>query len=82
MPAAIKIMTSNEIKSRAKDFSTRLSLFDTGTDAYLRQDNSLMSTSLPSSTVTVIHTPGPENLTTTQTGYTNCLKMIKGTCIN
>jgi hypothetical protein len=26
MPAATKIMTSNEIKSRAKDFSTRLSL--------------------------------------------------------
>jgi hypothetical protein len=51
MPAATKIMTSNEIKSRAKDFSTRLSLFDTGTDAYLRPDNSLMSISLPSSTI-------------------------------
>jgi hypothetical protein len=71
MPAATKIMTSNEIKSRAKDFSTRLSLFDTGTDAYLRQDNSLMSTSLPSSTV--IHTAGPENLTATQTGLLHLL---------
>ncbi len=70
-PAATKIMTSNEIKSRAKDFSTRLSLFDTGTDAYLRQDNSLMSTSLPSSTV--IHTAGPENLTATQTGLLHLL---------
>jgi hypothetical protein len=30
-------------KSRAKDFSTRLSLFDIGTYAYLRQDNSLIT---------------------------------------
>ncbi len=71
MPAATKIMTSNKIKSRAKDFSTTLSLFDIGTDAYLRQDNSLMSTSLPSSTV--IHTAGPENFTATQTGLLHLL---------
>jgi hypothetical protein len=51
--------------------------FDTGTDAYLRQDNSLMSTSLPSSTV--VHTAGPENLTATQTGLLHLLvKDYKG----
>ncbi len=71
MQAATKIMTSDEIKSRAKDFSTRLSLFDNVTDAYRRQDNSLVSTSLPSSTV--IHTAGTENLTATQTGLLHLL---------
>jgi hypothetical protein len=71
MPAATKMMKANEIKSRARDFSIRLSLFDTGTDAYLRQDNILMSTSLPSSMV--IHTAGPKNLTATQTGLLQLL---------
>ena len=42
MPASTKIMTACETKTKSKGFVTRLSLFNTGTDAYLRQDNSLV----------------------------------------
>jgi len=36
MPASTKIITASEIKAKSKEFTMRLSLFDTGTDAYLR----------------------------------------------
>ena len=36
MPAPTKIMTACETKTKSKGFVTRLSVFDTGTDAYLR----------------------------------------------
>ena len=58
MPASTKIITAREIKTKLRDFDKRLSLVDTGTDAYLRQDNSLMSPLFPSSTV--INTAGPD----------------------
>ncbi len=66
MPASTKIMTACETKTKSKGFFTRLSLFDTGTDAYLRQDNSLFSSHLPSTMV--INTTGPETLKASQTG--------------
>jgi hypothetical protein len=71
MPASTKIITASEIKAKSKEFTMRLSLFDTGTDAYLRQENSLMCSLLPSSTV--ISTAGPENLTASQSGMLNML---------
>ena len=63
MPASTKIITSGEIKD---NFVTRRSLFDTGTDAYLRQDDSMMHPLFPSSTV--ISTAGPEQLKASHSG--------------
>ena len=71
MTASTKIFTANEIKANSKEFVTKLSSFDTGTDAYLRQDNSLMSSLVPSSTV--ISTAGPENLKASHSGILNML---------
>ena len=71
MPASTKILTACETKTKSKGFVTRLSLFDTGTDAYLRQDNSLFSSHLPSTMV--INTAGPETLSASQTGLLNLL---------
>ena len=63
MPASTKLITAGEVKD---NFVTRLSLFDTGTDAYLRQDDNLMWPLFPSSTI--IHTAGSEQLKASQTG--------------
>ena len=63
MPASTKIITANEVRD---NFVTRRSLFDTGTDAYLRQDESLMYPLFPSSTV--IHTAGPDQLRASHSG--------------
>ena len=63
MPASTKIITANEVRD---NFVTRRSLFDTGTDAYLRQDESLMYPLFPSSTV--IHTAGPDQLRASRSG--------------
>jgi hypothetical protein len=71
MPAPTKIMTACETKTKSKGFVTRLSLFDTGTVAYLRQDNSLFSSYLPSTLV--INTARPETLNASQTGLLNLL---------
>ena len=57
MPASMRIITAGEIRD---SFVTRRSLLDTETDAYLRQDVSLMSPIFPSSTV--IHTAVPDQL--------------------
>ncbi len=62
----------NDISDRKLcDFDTRLSLFDTGTGAHLRQDDSLVCPLMPSSTV--IHTAGPDRLKATQAGLLNRL---------
>jgi hypothetical protein len=71
MPASTKITTACETKTKSKGFVTRLSLFDTGTDAYLRQDNSLFSSYLPSTMV--FNIAGPETLSASQTGLLNLL---------
>ncbi len=41
MPASTKIISAREIDTELSYFDTRLSLFNTGTDAYLRQDKVL-----------------------------------------
>jgi uncharacterized membrane protein YqjE len=71
MPASTKIITASEIRSKTDDFNKRLSLVDTGTDAYLRQDDSLMFPLFPSSTV--INTAGPDQLTASKSGLLNLL---------
>ena len=71
MPASTKIITANEIRTKWRDFVKRESLFDTGTDAYLRQDENLMYPLFPSSTV--ISTAGPEQLTASKTGLLHLL---------
>ncbi len=63
MSASTKIISGREIDTKLRDFDTRLSLFDTGTDAYLRQDDSLTCPLMPSSTI--IHTAGPDHLKAT-----------------
>ncbi len=47
------------------------SLFDTGTDAFLRQDHTLMCPRFPSSTI--INTAGPDKLRATEAGMLNLL---------
>ncbi len=74
MPASTKIISAREIDTKLRDFDTRGSLFDKGTDAYLRQDESLMCPLMPSSTV--IHTVGPDHSKATQAGLLNLL--VKG----
>jgi hypothetical protein len=71
MPASTKIITASEIRSKTDDFNKRLSLVDTGTDAYLRQDDSLMFPLFPSSTV--INNAGPDQLTASKFGLLNLL---------
>ncbi len=81
MPAPTKIMTACETKRKSKCFVMRLSLFDTGTDAYLRQDNNLFTEYVPSTMV--INAAAPETLKASQTGLLNLLvKDDKVTCIN
>ena len=63
MPASTKIISAGEVKD---NFLIRRSLFDTGTDAYLRQDERLKFPIFPSSTV--IHIAGSEQLKAWQTG--------------
>ena len=48
MPASTKIIPASEVNG---NFVSRRSLFDTGTDAYLRQDDSMMHPLFPSSTL-------------------------------
>jgi len=71
MPASTRIITAREVNTKINDFDKRLSLVDTGTDAYLRQDDSLMCPLFPSSTV--INTAGPEQLKASQSGLLNLL---------
>ncbi len=71
MPASTKIISAREIDKKLRDFDTGLSLFNTGTDAYLRQDDSLMSPRFPSSIV--INTAGPAKLRATEAGLLNLL---------
>jgi hypothetical protein len=65
MPAT-RIMVSNEIPDTTNKFKQRLSLIDTGTDAYLRKDPRSMK-HLVGSTVRIT-TAGPEELVATQSG--------------
>jgi hypothetical protein len=77
MPAPTKIMTACE-KKKSKGIVTRLSLFD---DPYLRQDNRLFRSYLPS--MMIINTAGPETLNASHTGPLNLLEnKEKETCIN
>ena len=71
MPASTRIITAREINSKLKDFEKRVSLVDTGTDAYLRQDDGLMCPTFPSSTV--INTAGPDQLRASKSGLLNLL---------
>jgi hypothetical protein len=66
MPAT-RIMVSNEIPDTMNKFKQCLSLFDTGTDAYLRKDPRSMKY-LVGSTVRIT-TAGPEELVATQSGF-------------
>ena len=63
MPASTKIFTAGEVND---NFVTRRSLLDTGSDAYLRQDDSMMNPLFSSSTL--ISTAGPEQLTASHSG--------------
>ena len=71
MPAQTKIISANEIKTKWNGFEKRLSLVDTGTDAYLRQDNQLMFPLHPASTT--INTAGPDQLKASHSGLLNLL---------
>ncbi len=71
MPASTRIIIAREIKSKLKDFEKIVSLVDTGTDAYLRQDDGLMCPTFPSSTV--INTAGPDQLRASKSGLLNLL---------
>ncbi len=51
IPASTRIITAREINSKLKYLGERVSLVDTGTDAYLRQDDSLICPIFSSSTV-------------------------------
>ena len=80
MPATTKIIASSEIKTKTNDFTIRRSLVDTGTDAYLRQDDSMIFSSFPSDIA--ISTAGPDRLTASQSGLLNLLvKDDKEICI-
>ncbi len=70
MPASTIIITAREINSKLKDVEKRV-LVDTGTDAYLRQDDSLMCPIFPSSTE--INTAGPDQLRASKSGILNLL---------
>ena len=71
MPAQTRIISANEIKTKWNGFEKRLSLVDTGTDAYLRQDNQLMFPLHPASTT--INTAGPDQLKASHSGLLNLL---------
>ena len=72
MPASTKIISGREIDQTLEDFDKRLSIFDTGSYAYLSQDDSLVVCPVfPSSTV--IRTAGPDHLKVPQAGLLNLL---------
>ena len=65
MPAmTAKVLSATELQSKTNGF--RLSLLDTGTDAYLRQDERSMHCMIPSNTI--INTAGPEQLSASKSG--------------
>ncbi len=68
MPASTKIITACETITKSEGNITRLSLFYTGTNVYLRQPEGalLFSSSIPSEMV--INTAGPENLQASRAG--------------
>ena len=67
MPAmTAKVLSANELQFKTHGFRKRLSLLDTGTDAYLRQDERSMHCMIPSNTV--LNTAGPEQLRASKSG--------------
>ena len=75
MPA--KVLSAKELQSKTNCFRKRLSLLDTGTDAYLRQDKRSMHCMIPSNTI--INTAGPEQLGASKSGLLRMyLKDSKG----
>jgi hypothetical protein len=73
MPATTKLIAASEIKTKTHDFNIRRSLVDTGTDAYLRQDDSMIS--FPSDIA--ISTAGPGRLTASQSGLLPVSILVK-----
>ena len=67
MPAmTAKGLSAIELQSMTNEFRKRLSWLDTGTDAYLRQDERSMHYMIPPNTV--INTAGPEQLSASKSG--------------
>ena len=67
MPAmTAKVLSAKELQSETNGSRKRLSLLDTGTDAYLRQDKRSMHCMIPSNTI--INTAGPEQLSASKSG--------------
>ena len=75
IPASTKIISAREIRNKLRDFDTKLFLFDTGTDAYLRQDDSLQVMCPLMTSSTDIHIAGPEHLKATQSSQTGLLNL-------
>ena len=67
MPAmTAKVLSAKESQSKTNGSKKRLSLLDTGTDAYLRQDERSMHCMIISNTA--INTAGPEQLSASKSG--------------
>ena len=78
MPATTaKVLSAVELQSKTNGFRKRLPLLDTGTDAYLLQDERSMHCMIPSNTI--INIAGPEQLSASKSGLLSMyLKDSKG----